>query len=316
MGTAPLALGFVPRCAPGSSARDFAALVQAIEALGAASLWAPGHIASGREVPEAITGLARLAALTERATVGTAVLLAPLYHPVIVAKQLAELDRQTQGRVALGVGVGGEYESEFRACQVPMTERGARADEAITVMRRLWCGAPCDNSGRFWPFSDVSIDPPPHRVGGPPIVVAGRKPPAMRRAARAGDGWMPFLYSPAQYRASVETIRAEARAAGRDLDGFSWMCFVYVSIDADGERARRRAAAFIGGAQAGDGSRFAALVDKVAVAGTPTEVTATFQSFVDAGARHFIVLPCDTGDHLPTITSVMREIAPTLELPG
>ena len=69
-----------------------------LESLGADSLWAPGHLAIGRDVPEAMTGLATLAAVSERATVGTAVLLAPLYHPVIVAKQAAELDVLTGGR--------------------------------------------------------------------------------------------------------------------------------------------------------------------------------------------------------------------------
>ena len=87
-------------------------MVAALEGAGADSLWSAGHIASGRDVPEAITGLARLSAVAETATIGTAVLLAPLYHPVIVAKQLVELDRATNGCVMLGVGVGGEYPSE------------------------------------------------------------------------------------------------------------------------------------------------------------------------------------------------------------
>jgi Luciferase-like monooxygenase len=95
----PLKIGVVAR----SGARPpGASLVGALEELGVASLWAPGHILIGREVPEAITGLARLAVLADHAVVGTAVLVLPLYHPVIVAKQVAELDRMTDGRVALG----------------------------------------------------------------------------------------------------------------------------------------------------------------------------------------------------------------------
>ena len=78
-------------------------------------------------------GFARLAALTERVTIGTSILLLPLYSPAIVAKQMADLDRLTNGRIVLGVGIGGEYEQEFRAVQVPMKERGRRTDEARDV---------------------------------------------------------------------------------------------------------------------------------------------------------------------------------------
>src|SRR2546423_15669375 len=86
-----------------------------LEALGADSLWAPGHISMGRPVAESIVGLTHLAAITQRAEIGTAVLILPLYHPVILAKQLVEIDRMTDGRAVLGVGVGGEYPQEFSA---------------------------------------------------------------------------------------------------------------------------------------------------------------------------------------------------------
>jgi alkanesulfonate monooxygenase SsuD/methylene tetrahydromethanopterin reductase-like flavin-dependent oxidoreductase (luciferase family) len=129
-------VGFVP---VGRSLPQLRSAVQVLESLGVDSLWAPGHIATGREVPETMTGLATLAAVSERATIGTSILLAPLYHPVIVAKQAAELDRLTGGRVALGLGVGGEYPAEFRGCQVDPADRGPRTDEAIDVMRP--CGA-------------------------------------------------------------------------------------------------------------------------------------------------------------------------------
>jgi probable F420-dependent oxidoreductase len=210
-------VGFVPGVRRLPELRE---TVAALESLGVASLWAPGHITIGRDVPESLTGLAMLAALSERATVGTAVLLAPLYHPVIVAKQVAELDRFTGGRVALGVGVGGEYSAEFDACQVEPVDRGPRTDEAIDVLRSLWRGAEVSNPGRFWPFDGVTLAPPPVQRAGPPIIVAGRKGPAMRRAAQRGDGWMPFLYSADRYADSVRRIQLAAAQAERDLKGF------------------------------------------------------------------------------------------------
>ena len=96
-----------------------AADIRALERFGAGSLWTAGHIATGGLDPEVVTGAARLGVLTERCAIGAAVVLLPLYQPAVLAKQLAEVDRFTNGRLVVGVGVGGEFPSEFEACQVP-----------------------------------------------------------------------------------------------------------------------------------------------------------------------------------------------------
>jgi probable F420-dependent oxidoreductase len=308
-----LRFGFVPVTSPFQ--RLDTRLVTELEGLGCDSLWAPGHVTTGRPVPEAITAVAGLAALTRRATVGTSVLLLPLYHPVIVAKQFAELDRMTGGRVTLGVGVGGEYVSEFEACGVPVTERGRRTDESIEVMRALWSGQPVSRDGAFFPLREASVAPPPSRPGGPPIVIAGRKPPAMRRAAALGDGWMPFLYSPRNYQEAATTIKQHAASIGRDLSAFEWMCFVYVSVDDDPRRARQRALDYVSEGQVGDGGHFEALIDRVSVTGRPEQVAERLQEFVDAGARHFVVACCDRTGPLPTATRVLQEVVPLLSIP-
>jgi alkanesulfonate monooxygenase SsuD/methylene tetrahydromethanopterin reductase-like flavin-dependent oxidoreductase (luciferase family) len=141
------------------------------------------------------------------------------------------------------------------------------------------------------------------------VIVAGRKAPAMRRAAASGDGWMPFLYSPAQYAASVESVREHAATIGRDLGDFAWMCFVFVSVDDDAAEARRKAVTFVGNAQAGDGARFEAMIDHVAVVGTPEQVAAKLSAFADAGARHFVITLCDT-DAVRGAERIMRDVVP------
>ena len=102
--------------------------VAELEALPIDSLWVGGHVASPNPSPEAMVELARVAALSTRVRVGTSILLLPLYPPAIVAKQVADLDRMTGGRITLGVGIGGEYPAEFDACQVPRAERASRTD--------------------------------------------------------------------------------------------------------------------------------------------------------------------------------------------
>jgi probable F420-dependent oxidoreductase len=279
-----------------------------LEELPIDAIWMGGHVASPNPSPEVMMALATLAARTERVRVGTAILLLPLYAPAIVAKQIADLDNLTGGRVTLGIGIGGEYPGEFRACQVPLEQRGPRTDEAIPLLRRLWTGEAVTHDGRFYAMDDVRIHPAPAQPGGPPIVVAGRQPPAMRRAAQLGDGWMPYLYSPRRYAESVALIREHAERVGRTLERFEWCAFVFVGLDADGDRARDDAARFLGGTYRQD---FRAMVDHVAAVGDVDDVTTSLQRFVDAGARHLILAPASPGP-AATIERLFDDVVPRL----
>jgi probable F420-dependent oxidoreductase len=284
--------------------------VRELEARPIDSLWTGGHIASRNPTAEAMVGFTRLATLTERVTVGTSILLLPLYPPALVAKQIADLDRATGGRVMLGVGVGGEYAQEFRAVQVPIEERGRRTNEMIPLLRRLWTAETITHDGRYYPMEDVKIHPAPVQPGGPPIIVAGRKEAAMRRAATLGDGWFPYLYSPRRYADSVRTIRQAAEEAGRDLSAFHWLVWVFLNINPDGDVAREQAASTLGGTYNQD---FQAMIDRVAAAGTADEVTAKLQAFYDAGARHFVFMPATGGaPHGPVLDRLFAEVAPPL----
>jgi probable F420-dependent oxidoreductase len=285
--------------------------VAALEAMGVDSLWVGGHVAAPNGAPEAMVQLARLAALTERVRIGTSILLLPLYQPAIVAKQTADLDRVSGGRLTLGIGVGGEYEAEFRACGVPVKERGRRADESIQLIRRLWTAEEISHPGPFYPMEKVRIQPPPAQAGGPPIIVAGRKDPAMLRAARLGDGWMPYLYSPRAYAESVQRIREVAAEDGRDLAGFEWMLFLFTNVGDDADAAREEVAGFLGGTYSQDFRQF---VDRVAAAGTVDQVAARVQEYVDAGVRHIIFAAGSTSDRLGMMRRIMTEVAPRVRL--
>jgi probable F420-dependent oxidoreductase len=251
--------------------------------------------------------LARLAALTSRVRVGTSILLLPLYPPAIVAKQVADLDRATGGRVTLGVGVGGEYPQEFRACQIPLSERGARTDEAIPLLRRLWSGEEQSHSGRYYSMDAVRILPAPLQPEGPPIIVAGRKQRAMQRAVALGDGWMPYLYSPRRYADSVETIRRLADEAGRDLTNFEWFAFIFVNVHDDGEKAKEETAEFLGGTYRQD---FHSMLSHIAVAGSPDEVVSGLAEFARAGATHLVFTPASRSRSQEVALRIVNEIVP------
>jgi alkanesulfonate monooxygenase SsuD/methylene tetrahydromethanopterin reductase-like flavin-dependent oxidoreductase (luciferase family) len=284
----------------------------AAEQLPIESVWQGGHILPPTHTGEAITRLALMTAWTERVRVGTAVLVLPLYPPVLVAKQIADLDAHSGGRLSVGVGAGGEFVQEFEAVNVPVAERGARTDEGIEIMRRLWSGAPTSYDGKHYKLSNIQLRSlkPPGRI--PPLIVCGRKGPVMRRAARLGDGFMPYLVSANAYARAVETIKSEAAAAGRSLAGFEWMMYLYCSVRRDGERARDDVAKFLGSAY---GDKPQELLDRIAPAGTPEQVAERLQAYVDAGVRHIIISPAAASDTLEVVTLAAREVLPRLRLP-
>ena len=99
----------------GTTVGDDIEEVARLESLAIDSLWVGGHVTGPNEFSELIVNLARLSAVSSRVVVGAAALVLPLYQPAIVAKQIADLDRYTGGRIVLGVGTGGDYPEEFRA---------------------------------------------------------------------------------------------------------------------------------------------------------------------------------------------------------
>jgi alkanesulfonate monooxygenase SsuD/methylene tetrahydromethanopterin reductase-like flavin-dependent oxidoreductase (luciferase family) len=143
----------------------------------------------------------------------TGVYLLPLRHPVLVARQLADLARIAPGRLIFGVGIGGEDRHEVSICGVDPASRGRRMDECLTVVRQLLTGQPVTFHGRFFDLDEAVIAPAPAEPV--PIVVGGRSDAAITRAARLGDGWLGIWNSPRIYAEAVDRTAAEAARAAR-----------------------------------------------------------------------------------------------------
>jgi probable F420-dependent oxidoreductase len=169
-------------------------------------------------IPDPIDTLAYVAGLTSTLGLATGLLVLPWHHPLALAKRAATVDRLSGGRLRLGVGLGWMRE-EIEAGGVDFDSRGERADETIDAMRAVWSadpGAGAQFEGRHFSFSGVQSFPRPVRPGGVPIEVGGTSPPAIRRAARRGDGWLSLGLRGDRLVEALHRLADEASAAGRD----------------------------------------------------------------------------------------------------
>lgn len=216
----------------GSFLREYAA---ALESCGAESAWTVEHVVVAQEyrpaypysvsgrmagtaavvtMPDPLELLAYLAAASSRLRLGTAVVVAPLHAPAVLAKRAATVDRLSGGRMMLGLGIGWQRE-EYAAVGAAFADRGARLEECVGAMRALWGEQPATFHGRFVSFDRVYCRPTPER-GGVPIVLGGHSEPAVRRAGRLADGWFPFTVGPQDFARLAALLRAEAASSGRE----------------------------------------------------------------------------------------------------
>ena len=252
------------------------------------------------------------AGATSRIRLLSSIVLAPLYHPVMLAKLAGTLDVASGGRLTLGVGIGGEFPVEFEAMAVPVKERGVRTDESLALVKRLWTEQHVHHDGRFYRLDDVTLSPPPVQRPHPPIWVSGRRDGAMRRAARFGDGWLPYFYSPAQYRESVTRIKAVAEEVGRDLARFQWAHFAFICIADTREEAARIAAERLGGRYSSR-AEMLSIVGSYCILGPVPECVRQVEAYIDAGARHIIFGWYGKPDEIPRqMETVAHEIIPAV----
>lgn len=164
--------------------------------LGFDSFWAGQHfLASPYQMLQPIPLLARVAAEAPGATIGTCIILLPLYQPVLIAEELATLDILTGGRLVCGFGLG-YRDLENEALGVPPQERVGRFEEALRVIEGLWRGGRFSFSGRYFRIPECEVTLLPVQRPRPPFWIAANSDQAIRRAARLGDAWMISPHSP------------------------------------------------------------------------------------------------------------------------
>lgn len=209
-----------------------------VESLGFESIWVIDHalmcieydsrypykttgrtpIPADANMPDPLVLMTWIAAATERLRIGTSMLILPQRHPILLAKEVATLDRYSKGRITLGVGVGW-VEEEVRILKQNFKDRGRRADEWIEVLRALWADGVSKYEGRTFQFDNIASYPKPVQAGGVPIMIGGHSAAAAARAGRYGDEFYPHWSTRGPNEESLAELKTviavSAEAAGR-----------------------------------------------------------------------------------------------------
>jgi len=292
-----------------ASPANLRTLAQRAESLGFDSAWVSDHIILPRSVdsfyPYAENGVATfrpdedyyepLAALnflsgcTQKIRLGTHVLILPYRNPVLTAKMISTLDVLSEGRFILGAGVGW-MEEEFKALGLDtFAQRGAVTDEYIQLFKELWTKDNPEFQGEHYQLSESGFQPKPVQKPHPPIWIGGHTNPAIRRAAKYGDGWMPIglrppaILEPEELAEKITRLRRLTMEAGRPEDAVS-LCFsTGVTFD-DSPGATRRM-----------------------MSGRAEQIAADLRQYQDLGIRNFILgFP---GDSVAAVDEAMEQFS-------
>jgi probable F420-dependent oxidoreductase len=266
-----------------------ASFARKAEALGYDAVWVTEGLASQLAALDPILVMAELARATRRLRVGSCVILSPLRNPAVLAKQVATLDFLSEGRITLGVAVGGSALSnpaDYSVSGVDQRERGARCDEGIVVMKKLWTGERVSHHGRFFSFDDVYMHPRPVQSPHPPLWIGGNAEGAVRRAARFGDGFVPVGQGETAYSELRRRLAAHAAEAGRDPAAIAPAVHLYYCMAASRPEAcalveRTLTARYGFAVSIEDDGRY--------LLGDADDCAKVIESYLAAGVAHFVV---------------------------
>jgi probable F420-dependent oxidoreductase len=305
---------------------DFA---REVERMGFDSIFITDHVIAAKQFYDvswldSLTTLTFVAAVTERVRLGTSILILPLRHPVILAKQIATLEYLSRERYIIGGGVGW-YEPEFEAVGTHKRERGRRSDEVLEILSALLTREHVSHEGEFYRFQDVTIDPRPSRmpqvwIGGGSQLASEKSPEApafaqtvMARVARS-DGWIPRPTSPPEQIATDwQELSAYLRANGRDPSDIAVVHENFLHFVPSTDRTRVLREQHEAYARVMSSARGDEYLESVYLFGTPDEIVSKLQARVDAGVEYFVLHTMTP--HPAQLELWLRDVVPHVRFP-
>jgi probable F420-dependent oxidoreductase len=294
---------------PFSEPRAYFRWAELCEASGVDSLWQTDRLASGQPFLEAMSTMAALAGATDRIKFGMNAVVVSVRDPLVLAKQCATIDYLSGGRLLPVFGVGRDTAPEFATTGRSPRARGARANEALELMRRLWSEESVTFEGEHYRYEGASIAPRP--VQRPlPLWIGGSSPAAIRRTARLGTGWLGGTESAKRTGEVISGIKRELEKTGRTIDDDHYgatLAFRFGSFD-EPEIAQAAAAR----------SRLAGGRDprELLAVGDARAIEARIREYVAAGASKFVLIPLARGDEeiLEQTRRLVAEVIPAVEV--
>ena len=280
--------------APGESIRPQTLLEQATNAenLGYSSIWVWDHILLGSKsvfpVHDSLTILTAVAATTRTVRLGTGILVLSIRNPVALSKQVATLDRLSNGRVILGVAAGW-YEREFQACGYPFESRGRTLEMNMQVMKRLWSESNVNGTYGPYNFKNVNMEPKPLQKPYPPLWMGGYVDAVLRRVGRTADGWISYFYTPESFGKSWGKVLESAKSAGKSLDKFGNCDMVPIRMSAKADEARQVSNDYI--AKHCDLPAWSEATATSAITGTSKDCAEMIERFAIAGVQELVLMP-------------------------
>ena len=270
----------------GISSQEVLDAARKAEESGIDGLFAGDHVTFYGNGNDGLVNLAAVATVTERVKLMTSVYLLALRHPTPVALQCAMIDQLSNGRLILGVGIGGEDKNEWLACGIDPRTRARRTDEALQILRSLWTQEETTFEGKYFQLNKVRMQPKPMRDEGIPIHIGGRSDAALRRTARYGDAWTAIWVSARRMREAREKIDEWAAKEGRDGSKIGLGLQLWHSVDGDRDKARRRLSKRMQGFYQIPFENF----EKYCPYGKPEEIAEYLGPFLEAGMDHVNLL--------------------------
>jgi probable F420-dependent oxidoreductase len=293
-----------------ATAENIRLAAQLSESLGFDSVWVTDHVvvpsasveAFGPAFYEAVTVMSYVAAITSRVLIGAAILIVPYRHPLVLAKMLATADQLSGGRMILGAGLGW-LDSESSLMGVPHKRRARIADEALGAIRACWEADQPEFHGEIYDFAGFHFAPRPHKNRRLPILIGGASTPALRRAARFGDGWIGDGQTFEELEVALGQLSQELAAEGRELGEMEVAMRTGLQVAAD------RTGITESPSEQGWKSAEFVTAGRTPFRGVREEVVADFKRAAELGVGHLIFeFPVSRGEESMALFETLAEI--------
>jgi alkanesulfonate monooxygenase SsuD/methylene tetrahydromethanopterin reductase-like flavin-dependent oxidoreductase (luciferase family) len=283
------------------------------EQLGFDSAWVQDQVAGDVPLLEAISLLAYASAVTEKLKLGVSVIVLPIRNAPQLAKSVGSIDHMSNGRVILGVGLGPIFAGDryFRIFGASAGDALARFNESVDIIKRLWTEDAVDVEGRFYTLSGASMAPKPVQKPHPPLWFGGQHPDALRRAVRVADGYMcAGPTTTADFGVHVGHLRRFMDEEGRDPATFPISKRVYLAVDVDARRAKRRLDEFFARRYPWQIEANPDYVADTCVWGSPQQVADGLSRVLELGAGMIVLNPL--WDFVEQLEALAGDVVPAL----